>query len=136
MFSVGGQAYLLANGMPGGHQTTASLFTLDGIEPDEITQIQDVTKYDNVPLNLDWGCMVGGYLYVSDEPGNVLVYEIEGSGSDLRLTYVKALFRAGFTFVHGFSFDPITMTRSDRLRFVGLGLGSPRPRFAAPARVG
>ena len=110
VFSIGGQAYLLSNGMPGASMpTTAGLYTIDSLESGGLTRIQEVTKYDGVPLNLNWGCMVGGYLYVTDEPGNILVYSVVGNGANLRLNYVKALFRAGFTFVHGFRHDPVTM---------------------------
>ena len=109
VFSIGGQAYVLANGMPSDDGSTAGLFMLDGIEPDEITQIQDV-RWGHAPLNVAWGQRVGSCLYVFDTSGVGHVFIISGSGTDLRLTYKSSPFHAGFTYSHGFSYDPATMT--------------------------
>ena len=108
VFSISGQAYVLANGLPNG--SPASLYALDGIAPDDLTFLQAVPRGDGSPLNVAWGQIIGSCIYAFDTSGIGHVYTVSGSGTDLRLTYHSSPFHAGFTYSHGFSYDPATMT--------------------------
>ena len=94
--------------MPGGSTTTAGLFVLDGIEPDEIIQIQDVRLATS--RSSRWGQLVGtcalrlcdtvqaSASHLRDERHRICQPDLQEQPVPRRVSRL----------VHGFSFDPIT----------------------------
>jgi len=112
-FKHDGQQYLLIGGMPHRdkkwHQPSAGLFLFDGIKPENLTRIQDVDLPGGRLLDVINGYYIpsakGTYLYLFDFGKDGHIYEVSGSGSSLRINYLRTVFRGHFIQCHGMRVD-------------------------------
>jgi len=112
-FKHDGQQYLLIGGMPYEDtqwpEPSAGLFLFDGIQPENLTRIQDVDLPGGRLLNIINGYYIpsakGTYLYLFDFGKDGHIYEVTGRGASLRLTHLRTVFRGHFIQCHGMRVD-------------------------------
>jgi PKD repeat protein len=98
-FSHGGQQYLIVNEFDNGcgyntPKPGATLFKMDGVDPDDLTNLQCLEKGGGTVYYVSNGLYLTNsrgqayvYLFETSSPYQAHIYEITGSGSSLQLKY-------------------------------------------------